>query len=320
MNARDKIFSLSLCGAVSVWAGLVDVAAAQDAETGRYSAQPGGDGSFVRVDTRSGETSFCTSSDGTWSCTPIPEAEKRVDGEVPGDDVEVLRQRIEALEAALADGNDLTADALAATVDHLGRLESRLADVAAAVARGDRVADDTIAAVAVRVAGLEQAVADLAAASASGRANVATVAELADRIDALERGVAASGMAATRAETAARDDPAARYDKLEQRLAALEAAMPGREGTASVPGSAARDPGSGVLARDLAALDTRVESIGERVAALEAALAEGQAPEAGIDTEPSEDEGFAVRVIDRFVSMVRRLREANAGPSLRPSL
>jgi len=223
---------------------------------------------------------------------------------------DALRQRLDALEAALADANDLTADALAATVEHLGRLESRLDDVGAAVARGDRAAEDALALAVERGEGIEQTVTSLSeAAETRDRASDDAIADLAVRVDGLERAVAdAASAAPDRGETPALDSLAARFDTLEQRLATLE--------DGADIGAAAGGP----PAHDIDALAIRIEAIGETVAALEAVAGETMEAPAEAETPPGTVDGFAAKVVDRFVEMVRRLREANAGPSLRPSL
>jgi hypothetical protein len=80
-------------------AGLIALslpAAGQD--TGRYQAQPTGDG-FIRLDTRTGATSHCTREDGVWRCRPVIEEAGPLSARIDAlaEDVAAVTARVDAL-------------------------------------------------------------------------------------------------------------------------------------------------------------------------------------------------------------------------------
>jgi hypothetical protein len=82
--------------------GLASEAAAQpmpDTENGRYSLQPSGDG-VIRLDTRTGTLSYCSSSASGWACYMAPDERKAMDAEIGR-----LQAENEKMRAQLAAAN-----------------------------------------------------------------------------------------------------------------------------------------------------------------------------------------------------------------------
>ncbi|HMN84628.1 MAG TPA: hypothetical protein PKA74_01380 [Bauldia sp.] len=82
---------------VMIIAGLIATgpAAAEDVP-GRFALQPGDDGGFVRLDTRTGAVSHCGETDGTWRCEPFAEETDALEARLAGMEAEIA-----ALRAAL---------------------------------------------------------------------------------------------------------------------------------------------------------------------------------------------------------------------------
>jgi hypothetical protein len=82
--------------------GLAGEALAQgmpDTENGRYSLQPSGDG-VIRLDTRTGVLSYCSSSASGWACYMAPDERKAMDAEIGR-----LQAENEKIKAQLASAN-----------------------------------------------------------------------------------------------------------------------------------------------------------------------------------------------------------------------
>ena len=82
--------------------GLAGEAVAQgmpDTENGRYSLQPSGDG-VIRLDTRTGAISYCSSSASGWACYTAPDERKALDAEIGR-----LQAENEKMKAQLASAN-----------------------------------------------------------------------------------------------------------------------------------------------------------------------------------------------------------------------
>jgi len=74
--------------------------AVPDAENGRYSLAPLPDGSFLRLDTRSGAVSKCVEAPGGWECWLLPDERAAFDAEIGR-----LQADNESLRAQLAQAN-----------------------------------------------------------------------------------------------------------------------------------------------------------------------------------------------------------------------
>src|ERR1700751_4396984 len=74
---------LSLLVVAACMAGLAPAIAADppDAETGRYTLQPSGDG-MIRLDTRTGTVSNCSNSAAGWACYAVPDERAALDAEI----------------------------------------------------------------------------------------------------------------------------------------------------------------------------------------------------------------------------------------------
>lgn len=55
--------------------------AATEGQQDRYTMTPAG-GGFVRLDKLTGAMSFCSGKEGDWSCKPMPDAERRLQGRI----------------------------------------------------------------------------------------------------------------------------------------------------------------------------------------------------------------------------------------------
>lgn len=79
-----------------------------DTENGRYTLSPTADG-FVRLDTRSGAVSTCSSNGNGWACYAVPDERKAMD-----DEIGRLQAENEKLKAQLAarEGTSKTDEAL----------------------------------------------------------------------------------------------------------------------------------------------------------------------------------------------------------------
>jgi hypothetical protein len=89
----------------SIPGGIVSVAAQSmpDGENGRYTLSPVADG-VIRLDTRTGAVSICSSSGGGWACYSVPDERAALDAEIGRlqADNEKSRAELETLKAELA--------------------------------------------------------------------------------------------------------------------------------------------------------------------------------------------------------------------------
>jgi hypothetical protein len=88
----------SLLVAAACLAGFAPAGAAEtpDTENGRYTLQPSGDG-MIRLDTRTGAVSSCSSSAAGWACYAVPDERAALDTEIGR-----LQAENEKLKAQLA--------------------------------------------------------------------------------------------------------------------------------------------------------------------------------------------------------------------------
>lgn len=70
---------MRLAVSAALLAALACPLAAQD-RPGRYTMTPSGDG-MVRLDTETGEVSLCAKRDNDWSCAPVADSAKRLQGD-----------------------------------------------------------------------------------------------------------------------------------------------------------------------------------------------------------------------------------------------
>jgi hypothetical protein len=99
---RSKFFPIV---AAVCLAGLAPAVAAEtpDAENGRYTLQPSGDG-MLRLDTRTGTVSNCSNSAAGWACYAVPDERAALDAEIGR-----LQTENEKLKAQLASREQATA-------------------------------------------------------------------------------------------------------------------------------------------------------------------------------------------------------------------
>lgn len=109
MNPATSTSKLPIMLALSAFclAGAGVAAAAEpapDSENGRYRFSPGADG-MIRLDTRTGTVSNCTSSASGWACYAVPDERKALDEEIGR-----LQAENQKLKAQLAARDPATAD------------------------------------------------------------------------------------------------------------------------------------------------------------------------------------------------------------------
>jgi hypothetical protein len=103
--------------AACLTASMLTPTAAQDTHPGRFSVTPAEHG-FIRLDTRTGNTTHCTQNNGMWTCRPVIEDAGALAGAL-----RALDERVDALAANLGDedasdamepehGNSLMASAI----------------------------------------------------------------------------------------------------------------------------------------------------------------------------------------------------------------
>ncbi|QOZ23087.1 hypothetical protein [Bradyrhizobium sp. CCBAU 51753] len=73
--------SIAIAATVLTVGGAARAQATPDTENGRYAVSPAGDG-FLRLDTRTGAVSTCTSSRAGWACYLVPDERAALDAEI----------------------------------------------------------------------------------------------------------------------------------------------------------------------------------------------------------------------------------------------
>lgn len=99
-------------------------AQAPETENGRYTLAPLPDGSFVRLDTRSGAVSKCANAPSGWECRVLPDERAALDAEIgrlQADNESIRSKLAEASTSKRSDKSDGSVpkgDSLAPTVPH----------------------------------------------------------------------------------------------------------------------------------------------------------------------------------------------------------
>ena len=76
-----RLFTLALTLLLAAPATATAQMMAPDSENGRYSSYPIADG-MLRLDTRTGQMSWCSRNDAGWACTTIPDERVALEAEI----------------------------------------------------------------------------------------------------------------------------------------------------------------------------------------------------------------------------------------------
>ena len=76
-----RLFTLALTLSLATFAVASAQTATPDSENGRYSFNPVADG-VLRLDTRTGQVSHCSRSDGGWVCKVVPDERSALETEI----------------------------------------------------------------------------------------------------------------------------------------------------------------------------------------------------------------------------------------------
>ena len=129
-RARSFLQFQVIAAATVVCLGISGVAAQSmpDTENGRYTLSPAADG-LIRLDTRTGTVSSCSTSDAGWACHAVPDERAALDAEIGR-----LQGENDRLKAQLAERDQVAANK---SDDALPKSDS-LKKVEPKVAEGDR--------------------------------------------------------------------------------------------------------------------------------------------------------------------------------------